>query len=135
EGRRDAQGCGRDGTERRLVMVRLRTTKALQRRDERGAVLIFAALVLTALLAFAALVIDIANATQVRRQSQNTADSASLAGVAELPNGPSAANAVKFYAEKNLDIALADWVGCRDAERLPVLPDPANDNQCISIDN
>jgi hypothetical protein len=115
--------------------VRVKTTRALQRRDDRGAVLVFAALILAALLIFAALVIDIANATQVRRQSQNTADAASLAGAADLPNGPAAAAAVKAYAERNLDIPAADWVGCRDAERLPVLPDPASDNQCISIDN
>ena len=115
--------------------MRVRTTRSLARRDERGAVLVLAALVLTTLLVFAALVIDIANATQVRRQSQNTADAASLAGSADLPNGPAAAAAAKAYAAKNLDIAPADWVGCRDAERLPVLPDPANDNQCISIDS
>ena len=104
---------------------------ATRRRGERGAVLVFAALVLTALLGFAALVVDIANATQVRRQSQNTADAAALAGAAELPNGPAAAAAVKFYAAKNLDIDAAEWAGCRDSDRLPVLPDPANDNQCI----
>lgn len=102
--------------------------------DERGAVLVFAALVLTALLGFAALVIDIANATQVRRQAQNTADAAALAAAQDLPDASKVVATAKAYATTNLGIAVADWVGCVDTDAFPIHPDSASSNTCISID-
>lgn len=102
--------------------------------DERGAVLVFAALVLTALLGFAALVIDIANATQVRRQAQNTADAAALAAAQDLPDASKVVATAKAYATTNLGTAVADWVGCVDTDAFPIHPDSASSNTCISID-
>jgi hypothetical protein len=113
-------------------MVRVMTTRSRSR--QRGAVLVFAGLTLSAMLGFAALVIDIANAYQVRRQAQSTADAAALAAAQDLPDGAEAVASVKAYAEQNLDIALADWIGCLDADSLANRPDLVNDNQCISID-
>jgi hypothetical protein len=104
------------------------------RERERGATIVIAGLVMTALLGFAALVIDIANATQVRRQAQNTADAAALAGAQDLPDGAAVVATVKDYAERNLDIAPEDWAGCSDLEALSQHPDGVNTNTCISID-
>ena len=62
-------------------MVRLRSM-----RGERGGVLVLVALMFPLMLAFAALVIDVGHAYQVRRHLQASADAAALAGAQELPN-------------------------------------------------
>jgi Flp pilus assembly protein TadG len=54
-------------------------------RSEGGAVELIVAFALFALLGFAALVVDIGNAKQTRRNFQTAADSGSLAGASELP--------------------------------------------------
>jgi hypothetical protein len=100
-----------------------------------GVILVMAALTLVGLLGFAALVVDLGNVYQVRRQAQNTADAAALAGAQDLPQGASVVATVKDYAQQNLGIAPESWVGCMDESPLAVLPDAANSNQCISIDN
>lgn len=51
-----------------------------ERRGERGQVLVIAALAMTALMAFLALVIDVGNAYAQRRLMQNAADAAAVAG-------------------------------------------------------
>src|SRR3954471_15608459 len=52
--------------------------------DERGAVLVHAALAMLALIAFSALAIDYGALLASRRQSQNAADAAALAGAVSL---------------------------------------------------
>jgi hypothetical protein len=89
---------------------------------------------LSAMLGFAALVVDLANVTQVRRQAQNTADAAALAGAQDLPDAPSVVSTVKAYAFSNLSIPATAWQGCVDGAALSVHPDGANANTCISID-
>ncbi|HEV8296176.1 MAG TPA: pilus assembly protein TadG-related protein, partial [Acidimicrobiales bacterium] len=106
-----------------------------RRGDERGAVIVLAGLMLTTMLAFSALVIDIANATQVKRQAQSTADAAALAAAQDLPNGPDAVATVKAYAYSNLSIPSTAWQGCSDTGALSVHPDSVNSNTCISIDS
>jgi hypothetical protein len=101
---------------------------------ERGAVLVLAAFLMVAMIGFAALVIDIANTTQVRRQAQSSADAAALAGAQDLPDAVKAVATVKAYAEANYSIDEAAWVGCVDPDALAKEPDEANDNSCISID-
>jgi hypothetical protein len=112
-----------------LVVVRVSG-----RRRERGAVLVFAALLLSAMLGFAALAVDLANTAQVRRQAQNSADAAALAAAQDLPDGAAAVATAKEYALANYDIAESAWVGCSDDEALTVVPDLASSNTCISID-
>jgi hypothetical protein len=130
--------AGRVLVERRAgrVLVERRAGRVLVTKTarERGAVLVFAGLTLSAMMGFAALVIDIANAFQVRRQAQNTADAAALAGAQDLPDGAEAVASIKAYAEQNMGIEAADWIGCVDPDSLAYRPDLANDNQCISID-
>lgn len=113
-------------------MVRVSRRRA---RGDDGVILVMAAVTLVALLGFAALVIDLGNVYQVRRQAQNTADAAALAGGQDLPQGADVVATVKAYAEENLGIAPAAWVGCTDGSPLAILPDAGNANQCISIDN
>src|SRR5262245_66654063 len=53
-------------------------------RDERGAVLVHAALAMLLLIAFSALAIDYGALMVSRRQAQNAADAAALAGALSL---------------------------------------------------
>jgi hypothetical protein len=82
---------------------------------ERGSVAIAVALAMTALLGFAALVVDIGLSWAVRTRAQTAADSAALAGASQLlAAGPVAGfDAVRAYLGDNVD-GLAD---------LPVDPD------------
>lgn len=61
------------------------------RRGERGQVLILAALTMTALVGFLALVIDVGNAYAQRRLVQNAADAASIAAARYMANNLSGA--------------------------------------------
>lgn len=71
-------------------------------RDERGAVAVMAALFMTVLLAFAALVVDVGYLYLEKSKLRNAVDAAALAGVQELPASPSAAQTTaKAYAEMN----------------------------------
>ena len=58
---------------------------------ERGQTLLFFVLALTVLLGFTAMAINVGLFYEDRREYQNTADAAALAGVAELPHNPAAA--------------------------------------------
>lgn len=67
------------------MIERPRTDK--NRRDEKGSVLIITTVGLIALMAFAALAIDISYISVCKRELQNIADSAALSGVVELIEG------------------------------------------------
>jgi Putative Flp pilus-assembly TadE/G-like len=78
------------------------------RTGERGSVAVLLALALTALLGFAALVVDIGLSWAVRAEAQTAADAAALAGAARLADGPTAAvTAVRQYLDANV-AGLAD---------------------------
>lgn len=103
-------------------------------KDERGAILVIAALVLTALMTMSALAVDLANARQQQRQAQGSADSAALAAAQDLPDPAAVVATAKAYAAENFDVAASAWTGCDDPDHLTELPDLANSNSCISID-
>src|SRR5438105_7501479 len=63
-----------------------------ERNGERGQVLVLAAMMMTALIGFLALVIDVGNAYAQRRMVQNAADAASLAAVRYLANNMNGAS-------------------------------------------
>ena len=56
-------------------------------RDEQGAIAVLTALLMVVLVLFAAIVVDLGNARDVRRQSQNAMDASSLAGANVLYPG------------------------------------------------
>lgn len=115
-----------------VLMPRRRTRRP--RRDERGAILVVAALMLTALLTMSAFAIDLTNARQQQRQSQASADSAALAAAQDLPDPTKVVATAKAYALENFDTPASAWAGCDDENHLAELPDSANSNTCISID-
>jgi Flp pilus assembly protein TadG len=109
-------------------------------QEERGAVAVMVAIMMTVMLGICALVVDLGNARQQRRAAQNSADAAALAAgeTVEAGNGtinwPAVVTQVKTYARVNDGIATTAWVGCSDASALSYKPDSANSNSCISAD-
>lgn len=96
-------------------------------RDEQGAIAILTALLMVVLILCAAIVVDLGNARDVRRQSQNAADAASLAGANALypstkvctppvAGGPpciaDAEAAVRAYALTNFQVSSTNWSAC-----------------------
>jgi Flp pilus assembly protein TadG len=66
--------------------------------DERGGVLVMFVLFLPVLLLFAAFVLDVGHAFQLRRHLQSAADSAALAAAQELPNTTTATSVANDYS-------------------------------------
>jgi Flp pilus assembly protein TadG len=103
-------------------------------RDERGVVLILVALLLTLLCVVAAIVIDVGNVSQERRQAQNAADAAALAGANDIQNGDTSntgvVSVIKNYVASNY--GTVTWTGCTDRSPLAVQPDATTG--CISWD-
>jgi Putative Flp pilus-assembly TadE/G-like len=108
--------------------------------DERGAVAVIMAIMLTLMLAITALVVDLGNARQQRREAQNSADAAVLAGAETIEAGNGTINwtavvdQVKKYAQVNDGVATSAWMGCTDTNALAYKPDSSNANSCISAD-
>jgi hypothetical protein len=120
---------GIDGSTRRLYFSRLRVhllkwNAAIgktegrmngrvprdRRAVERGSVLVLTALIMFIVLGFAALVLDIGQLFITRRQIQNAADAAALAGGMELPGDVAGAIArARDYMRRN-DLNTADTV-------------------------
>lgn len=71
------------------------------KKEEHGQALIMVVLLLTALLGFAALVVDVGNLYLVKSQLQNAADAAALAGAQDLETAINAESTAKNYAEAN----------------------------------
>jgi hypothetical protein len=92
-------------------------------RNEDGAVAVVAAVLAVTLFVIAGLVLDLGLARDKRRQAQNSADAAALAGAGALfasgavANKAAAVTAAKRYAEENYDIAPAEWATCTDTGR------------------
>jgi Flp pilus assembly protein TadG len=112
-------------------------------RDERGVIAVMFAILLVVLLGIVALVVDLGNARQERREAQASADAAALAGGEAIEsdqgvrtNGTflwsTVVTQVKNYAKANDNIPLSAWTGCSDANVLAYRPDVANNNSCIS---
>jgi Flp pilus assembly protein TadG len=124
-------------------------------RDEQGAVAIMTAFLMVGLILCAAAVVDLGNARDVRRQSQNAADAASLAGANVLypatgfckppPGGgaPVAAPCitdavaeVKLYADKNFQVKDLDWNEYCQASTAQALANVASSGtNCISFNS
>jgi len=104
--------------------------------DERGMALILVALTIAALLVLAGLVLDIGNAKQDRRQAQNAADAAALAGAQAIASGTTTASTlvslIKRYVANNY--GTVTWAGCSDPSALAVTPDSGASDTCISWD-
>jgi Putative Flp pilus-assembly TadE/G-like len=116
-------------------------------REDRGAVAVLVAIMMTALLGLLAIVVDLGLAQDGRRRAQSAADSAALAAATQLSidvfgaakKTPAdaesdAVKAVKAYALSNAGITDAAWASCTDFHPLLDTPDLAIKNTCISFD-
>ena len=115
-------------------------------RDEQGAIAIVTAFLMVALVLGAALVVDLGNARDVRRQSQNAADAASLAGANMLypatgvcplggpqPCVDDAVAAAKKYALNNFQVSASDWNTCTAPAGQALAFVPSGGTSCISF--
>lgn len=71
-------------------------------RQERGAAIVVVALSITAMIGFAALIVDMSNLFLNKTRLSNMVDAAALAGVQDLPNDPQAGTVSAYsYAAQN----------------------------------
>ncbi len=70
-------------------------------KHEDGQVLVIVALLMVVLVSFAALIVDVGAMYLTKRNMQNAADAAALAGAQRLPNVSTAISTAKNYAELN----------------------------------
>lgn len=110
----------------------------LRGRDD-GAVAILVALFAVVLFGFAALVVDVGHASDVRGQNQHAADAAALAAAQSLAaaNGAMSpddvAAVVEQYVSENSRVSSSDWSTCTDGGALATLADTADPgDSCIS---
>lgn len=127
-----------------MVLMRARFGRWLS-RDEQGAIAIVTAFLMVALVLGAALVVDLGNARDVRRQSQNAADASSLAGANMLypatgvcqsgaqPCVDDAVAEAKLYALKNFQVSASDWNTCTAPAGQALAFVPAGGTSCISF--
>jgi hypothetical protein len=99
-------------------------------RDERGAVLVLFVIVLTVMIAFAALAIDLGFAREKKRQVQNATDAAALAAAQKVPQLVAADSDAQALALRNVEGATPNWSTCTDAQALPTNAG----HRCISFD-
>ncbi|HEX5585680.1 MAG TPA: Tad domain-containing protein [Acidimicrobiia bacterium] len=132
----------------RLVELPVNRRRSLASRmhdDEQGLILVFVVIMMAVLLGVLAIVVDIGNARQQRRQAQTASDASALVAAETLESfGPGFSGApsqwttvvqqVKGYAKQNFGVQASDWVGCSDVSALTYRPDAANSNSCISAD-
>jgi hypothetical protein len=71
------------------------------RGNERGQIAVLVGVMLTALIGFSALAIDVGSLTSDKRDLQNAADAMALAGAIDLPNASDAVNSARAWATKN----------------------------------
>lgn len=109
-----------------------------RRRSQSGAVAVVVGFVSLALFVLAALVVDLGDARDVRRQAQAAADASALAAVNALylnggiANTSQAVAAAKSYAAANYGTTDAQWAACTDPNKPPAYV--AVGGPCISID-
>ena len=70
-------------------------------RNERGQVAILVGVMMTGLIGFSALAIDVGSLVSDKRDLQNAADAMALAGAIDLPNANAAVSAAHAWATKN----------------------------------
>lgn len=113
----------------RRVLVHGKTRSRIATRlNERGQALIIFVLAAGVLFGFVAMAIDVGMILQERRNLQNTADAAALAGAIELPDDPGLAYAkAQEWAEKNgIDTAGGD--------QLDITVDPSDNSVTVYVE-
>ena len=90
------------------------------------------ALLMTVLLGFAALTVDVGYAYQEHRQVQNSADAAALGAAQDLPDLTSTVTDAESLSQTNLPHGTFAWSSCTDSASLAVR---SVQTACISYDS
>jgi hypothetical protein len=99
-----------------------------RRRGERGQFLVMFAFLAVALIGLMAMVIDVGVILHERRQLQNTADAAALAGAIELPASTALADSkAKEWAEKN-------GIDLDEGDKLSISVDPIENQVTVEVE-
>ena len=106
----------------------MRTRSDGNQRPERGQVLIMFALAAGVLFGFAAMAVDVGLILHQRRQLQNTADAAALAGAIELPDNPGTAY------DKAREWALNNGVDTAAGDQLDITVDPSDNSVTVRVE-
>jgi len=94
------------------------------RRNERGQIIVLAALLMTVLMGFAALAIDVGSMASDKSDLQNAADAMALAAAADLPDASAATSAAHTWATKNgVDPSEIQSIQIQQ-QSLPNVPNP-----------
>jgi Putative Flp pilus-assembly TadE/G-like len=113
-----------------------------QHDADRGAVAIIVALFAVVLFGFAALVVDVGNAADVKAQASNAADSAALTGERALAAwiyagnplpDPDLAGIVETAVDATYQVSGAAWAACTDPDMPPAFT-ATTDSPCIEYD-
>ncbi len=108
-----------------------------RRQNERGAILPLLAVSLATIMAFAALVVDVGNVTNIRRADQIIADQAALAAAQDLGDIPAVVSTAIEYANRNTtegQFSVADFDSCTGATQPPRFS-PVTGTNCIAIND
>jgi hypothetical protein len=110
----------------------------LRSRNERGAILVHAAVLLLALTAFSALVFDLGVMFVSRRQAQNSADAGALAAATSLAfvnatNQPLASSSATNAASQNLVWGETPGIEVGFSPAAPCPPDASGVGTCVRV--
>lgn len=100
---------------------------------EKGAVMIIFAASMIMLVGVTAIVIDVANFQQLKRQAQAAVDASVLAGAPDIDDYDEAAKFVRLYAAENLGVSEGAWNSCTDSAKDPAVFAQQGSYDCISI--
>jgi hypothetical protein len=101
------------------------------RRDESGAIIVFAAILLVVMLGVSALVFDQGIARVQRGRMQNAADSAVLGAAQDLPDTAATNTQARLIGSKNLPQFTVNWDACNNTND-PLPPGYVRIAGCVS---
>jgi hypothetical protein len=105
-------------------MCRLRCLPRAFRRNERGQVIVLAALLMIVLMGFTGMALDVGSMASDKSDLQNAADAMALAAAAELPNTSAANASAREWATKNgVDLNEIESIQIQQ-QSLPSVPNP-----------
>jgi len=106
----------------------MRNLPGATQRGERGQALVIFVLAAAVLFGFTAMAVDVGLILHERRELQNTADAAALAGATELPDSPGAAY------DKAQEWAIANGIDTATGDQLDITVDSVDNSVTVRVE-